>query len=123
MSPSSAFSSTGVSATTVPSFDARGQLGTSCVPKAICADEHACSPAADDGDTTIPDGTCIVASRPCAVDGASGTSDCGTLRSTSTPDGASARRVGTETCADGVNGICSHPVVTKSRPAQTLSSL
>src|SRR5215218_4604181 len=109
MSPVSGSGSTGVSMVTFPSFDESGHDGALVVSSAICAGEHAPSPAADDGDTVKPSGNVIATMRTCAVDRPSGSLDCGTLRSTLNADGASATRDSDLTSIVGANGKLSHP--------------
>ena len=61
----------GLTAVTVPIFEASGHRDGLVVPTSSCSSEQAAKPSAPDGEIDIPSGNLTVASRKCAVANAS----------------------------------------------------
>ncbi len=104
-------SSSGVSISTDPIFDASGQVESARLSKPTSAGEHAFRPSADDGFTVIPSGSVTTALSRCADASPSGFSFCGMRTSTSRPVGESAWLEVGWTLIDGSNGRSSQPVM------------
>ena len=81
---------TGVSIDTVPTFEESGQVGSASVPSLRSASEQAPRPSAEAGETRVPAGNATTALRSVGVAKPLTDSSCGTVTSTSYPEGVPA---------------------------------
>src|SRR4029077_6860677 len=117
--PLSVSGSSGVTASTVPTFEASGQLAAAWLLRSICAGEHASRPSAAEGFTTIPGGSVTTASLKCDSASPFGTSLWGTRRSASRPVGEFAPLAWGVIVSEGLKSSRLQSVMPAGRPSRS----
>src|SRR5436853_1512278 len=102
MPPGIGSGSAQLSSERVPTLECSGQCASPSVPKAASASEHEVLPSAALGLIEKPFGIVTLTARISESDGVTGLACCGTLRSTSSPLGASACAVDGLAASEGL---------------------